>query len=37
MCSIIAQRNTALPDASLEPSGTSTMELFNYFGQKVLS
>ena len=37
MCGNIAQRNTTLPDAYLEPSGTSTMELSSYFGQKVPS
>ena len=33
VCSIISQRNTTLLDAYLEPSGTSTMELFNYFAK----
>ena len=29
------QQNTALPGAHLEPSGTSTMELFNYFAKRL--
>ena len=33
VCSIIAQQNTTLPDAYLEPSGTSTLGLFNYFAK----
>ena len=32
--SVIAQPNTTLPDAYLEPSQTSTMELLNNFGKK---
>ena len=33
VCSIIAQWNTTLPNAYLEPSGISTIELFNYFSK----
>ena len=35
VCIVIVQRNTTLPNAYLEPSGTSTVELFNYFAKMV--